>query len=1276
MSVKLETSLKRINDLLSLFVLQIEGEASMGRTDLNKAAETVLIPILNEIYSWNLVNVNYAENKNNYPGIDLADKAAKVCIQVTATARSEKVRHTLRQFVKHEQYLEYDRLIIFFLKEKQSYKSKTIQALQDIVQDKFDFNSKRDFLDRLDLLAEVANFQIRRVNKIRLILEEYFGNEDQYSQEKFQKNLNLNIYIKNHLPKLPSHFLPRPEALDELKESLFSHSISLDTDTQAVHKIGVYGMGGIGKSVLTNYLAQDPEMHALFSDGIFWIPLGQESNLTLRQSDLAKMAGDSYPAFQDVQQGKLHLSRLLVNKKCLLILDDVWKIHQVSAFDILGKQSRIIFTTRDSGIIQALDAIEFPVKLLSDDEALDLLAISSGNIKKKLPPEAYEVAKECANLPLALSMIGAIAKARPNRWDNLLQKLRNADLDKLKYQFPNYPYPDLFKAIQVSLEALDPDTRLRYLDFAVFPENVEIPEATLTIFWEAEGLDEYDTQDITDLLVERSLARRSKAGHLVLHDLQYDYVRKQFSNLSTLHARFLDSYCSYCSNGWHTCSQKDDYFFENLAYHLKLSGRTEELHSLLLTSKDWMQAKFITSSGDASYLCDLDFAIENFHDPLTSKEILTLAQLYAAQQAINHRAQKHSDEELEALALLGHVDEAISHARLRALPFRRFHGLLAVINALNKENVMLSSLFEEAYEIAQTLEDLKSRYLCDLAIALYRAGEETKAQSVIAEAGNFAYLARYSSSRDGALAEVASALSKMLLSEQATTVIEDIQDGWSKSEAMGDLAASLLLSGFGEKANAVLEEAVNIAQRIANLEDFYEPIISVCSKWAKALASLGFVEEAFTWIEDIEDTSKTEVLCNLAEILARLGLTQESNEIFKEVKDIANQTEVHDIKLSILCDLVVSLARCDHESESRTLLDEINSIVTSNESSQLAITLGKIAASLVENGYTFEADLLFNKSMEIIQSVTQEHKKIWGLGRIAISLTHANYKKLSNQVFSEIRKISKNGTYAWDLIRVFAQCGLVDEAKDVIEAVEDKNYRNRLLSELIEELAKKQSFTDAICLMNLVDDYFYKALSSINLANEMINHEPLEDICLMLHSIRDYILAIQKPLDKSIALVELSKTVIRLDLCEDEINDLFFEIRNTIDKIEDEADKEYLFSEYIDGHPELNLGVEISPRSWKDERIQNKRAEQQALDFALNQNFSEALSTFSRRPALTYSSALDDFLEVMSSWIPGFDKVEPRLSLAILRECIRISGWTSAGWEDVYCLIQCSKLFA
>jgi len=173
--MKLEISLKRINELMSRFVAQIKGEASMGRTDLNKAAETILIPLLNEVYGWSLKNINYSEDNDNYPGIDLEDKVTKVAIQVTATNTTEKIKHTVSQFIKYEQYLEYDRLIIFFLKEKSlSYPDKTIQK---IIQDKFSFDTRKDIWDYRNILKEVRGFQVDKALRVQKILEANFGDD-------------------------------------------------------------------------------------------------------------------------------------------------------------------------------------------------------------------------------------------------------------------------------------------------------------------------------------------------------------------------------------------------------------------------------------------------------------------------------------------------------------------------------------------------------------------------------------------------------------------------------------------------------------------------------------------------------------------------------------------------------------------------------------------------------------------------------------------------------------------------------------------------------------------------------------------------------------------------------------------------------------------------------------------------------------------------------------------------------------------------------------------
>jgi hypothetical protein len=163
----------RINSLMSAFVTQVKGATAMGHTDLNRAAETVLIPLFAEVYGYrDLKNLNFTEGAN-YPAIDLGDEKARVAFQITATPDGEKVRDTLRKFGEYELYRKYDRLIIYVLTEKQkTYSSNTFR---EIVQGKFAFDADRDILDYRDLLKEISSLQINRVRKVQNILEANFG---------------------------------------------------------------------------------------------------------------------------------------------------------------------------------------------------------------------------------------------------------------------------------------------------------------------------------------------------------------------------------------------------------------------------------------------------------------------------------------------------------------------------------------------------------------------------------------------------------------------------------------------------------------------------------------------------------------------------------------------------------------------------------------------------------------------------------------------------------------------------------------------------------------------------------------------------------------------------------------------------------------------------------------------------------------------------------------------------------------------------------------------
>ena len=171
--MNLERSQTRIRELMSIFVAQVKAAAAMNQTDINKLSENVLLPLFKEIFGYvNLKNLNHTE-KANYAAIDLGDEKVRIAIQVTSESDSEKIKDTLKKFVRYRLYEKFDRLIIYILTEKQkTYSGKGFDA---IIQNSFHFVKTRDILDFKDLLKKVAGLQIEESSRIEGILEDNFG---------------------------------------------------------------------------------------------------------------------------------------------------------------------------------------------------------------------------------------------------------------------------------------------------------------------------------------------------------------------------------------------------------------------------------------------------------------------------------------------------------------------------------------------------------------------------------------------------------------------------------------------------------------------------------------------------------------------------------------------------------------------------------------------------------------------------------------------------------------------------------------------------------------------------------------------------------------------------------------------------------------------------------------------------------------------------------------------------------------------------------------------
>jgi WD40 repeat protein len=462
------------------------------------------------------------------------------------------------------------------------------------------------------------------------------------------------------VPELPPHYLPRETHLAVLKQKLITGGANVGITGQS-SAVGVQGMGGIGKSVLAAALARDLEVRQAFHDGIYWLTIGQEPKLLDLQNQFLRQLTGSKETFSTEREAKDALREALEGRTALIVIDDAWTIDAAYAFAVSAPPVRLIIATRNQEILVGLGAEEYRVDVLSPRDALKMLTEWVGlNSPDKLPTEAVEVAKECGYLPLALAMIGAMIRLRPAAWKDAITRLQRADLGAIKNAFPNYPYPDLLRAIEISIEDLEAADRERYLDLAMFPEDQPIPEEASRVLW---NLDEVDTRDCMMRFVARSLGTWATDGtSLILHDLQRDLIHKRREkDLPDLHLRLVEA--------WDALPKLPDaYAWRWIAYHLVKAGRKDDLRRLLLDF-NYLQGKIAATDTD-TLIADYEYLLEDKDLRLVQSAIRLSSNILARDQRqlasqLTGRLVDRADTGIEAL--LTHTLEKAPRPWLRVL---------------------------------------------------------------------------------------------------------------------------------------------------------------------------------------------------------------------------------------------------------------------------------------------------------------------------------------------------------------------------------------------------------------------------------------------------------------------------------------------------------------------------------------------------------------------------------------------------------------------------------
>ncbi|XP_022747893.1 disease resistance protein At4g27190-like [Durio zibethinus] len=222
--------------------------------------------------------------------------------------------------------------------------------------------------------------------------------------------------------------------------------------------IGVYGMGGVGKTTLVKQVARQAKEEYLF-DRVVMAAVTQSFDIKKIQDLIADELGLEFKSQSEPGKADELRKSLKKSKKVLVILDDIWVKLDMEALGIPygGEHQgcKILLTSRELNALSSMDSQKnIPIDLLEEEEAWSLFRKMAGDIV--LSPEfhatAIEVAKKCARLPIAIVTVGKAMKNKKNlsEWRNALQKLRRPS----KRNFQGIS-KDVYSAIELSYNFLE-----------------------------------------------------------------------------------------------------------------------------------------------------------------------------------------------------------------------------------------------------------------------------------------------------------------------------------------------------------------------------------------------------------------------------------------------------------------------------------------------------------------------------------------------------------------------------------------------------------------------------------------------------------------------------------------------------------------------------------------------------------------------------------------------------------------------------------------------------
>ncbi|XP_058100153.1 probable disease resistance protein At4g27220 [Magnolia sinica] len=322
-------------------------------------------------------------------------------------------------------------------------------------------------------------------------------------------------------------FESRKVAVEEIMKAL---------KDEAIGTIGVYGMGGVGKTTLMKEMGKQVKNMRLYDD-VVMVEVAPNPDLTKIQGEIAGQLGLKLKEKESEMVRKGALLERLQDTKTLVILDNVWKKLELVEIGIpcghIRKGCKIMLTTRNADVcnMHGSQAV-IEVGFLTQAESWNLftMAIDGAVDSSILHDYGKDIVNECGCVPLLIVAIGTALRHKGRQvWADALTRLRKGTLIETEHR-------EVFSCLELSYDYLETDEiKSCFLFCCLFPEGSDIEiEMLMRYGFGEQFFDDVETLNearermhstIDKLKARCLLLDGDTEGRVKMHDIVRDVAR-------------------------------------------------------------------------------------------------------------------------------------------------------------------------------------------------------------------------------------------------------------------------------------------------------------------------------------------------------------------------------------------------------------------------------------------------------------------------------------------------------------------------------------------------------------------------------------------------------------------------------------------------------------------------------------------------------------------------------------------------------------------------------